>query len=149
MTRNGDKRPKGIGLNGPASRRPGTMGMAGLFPEVQTESPETMAAAFVGRLMTVEDGEAYDLLVEPYCSASGDYDVTNRSIKNMYKRYVIDADWTEALFLHVLSWVMTNKMPIDSYSFSKAVRLEERGRLPLGSLADLSMDAYTKIVIKK
>mgnify|MGYP001623214831 FL=1 len=145
MTRNGKHRQTRDSV--PASKRPGTMGLGGLFPELETETPEKLAEAFVGRLMTVEDGEAYDLLVEPYCKSSGNYDLTNRSIKSMYKRYVVGNGWDEGLFLHVLSWVMTNKMPVDSYSFSKAARLHDLGRLPLGALSNLSMDAYDKIVV--
>lgn len=147
MTRTGKRHKPASNGGTPASRRPGSLGTISLFPGMESETPDAKAEAFIGRMMRVEDGEAYDLIVQPYCESTNGYDLANRAIKNMYIKYVVNAGWDEGLFLHVLSWVMTNRMQVDSFSFDKACRLNERGRLPLGSLRDLSVDAYNKIVL--
>lgn len=130
----------------PSYQRTGTRNLLSLLPGMDTETPDTLAEAFVGRFMRANDGEAYDLLAQPYCEKTGGYDLMNRSIENMYKRYVIREEWTEREFFLALGWILTNKMPIDSFSFGKAARLAACSRLPLGDLQYLSISTFNEIV---
>lgn len=118
-----------------------------MFDEDDGGEPDekTMSQAFVGRIMKTN---VYEDIIDPYVQSRGGlYEIINREIMTMYRKFVYDGAWdAEKLFNCLLFIIKSGNPNINRYALSKIGMKYDNGDLPMGLLSGISQDDYDFIV---
>ena len=127
----------------PFYRRPTS---SSLFPGVVMLTDDDKCRAFIGRFQKADDGSVYNAFMGSYASADGTYDITNRALKNMYKRFLLNGGWDPVKYARITFWILENGIDVNSYSYARGSRLYDAHRLPTGLLETMDYDVIMWII---
>ena len=127
----------------PFYRRPTS---SSLFPGVMMLTDDDKCRAFIGRFQKADDGSVYNAFMGSYASADGTYDITNRALKNMYKRFLLNGGWDPVKYARITFWILENGIDVNSYSYARGSRLYDAHRLPTGLLETMDYDVIMWII---
>jgi hypothetical protein len=130
-------------MSTPYSRRSSS---SPLFPDVHIVDDKDKSKAFIGRFQRADGGEIYGIYMRPYAGKDGTYDISNRMLESMYKKYYLSGLWESLKFARVTFWALENDLEINSYTYSRGSRLYDRKILPTGMLEDMDYDSIMWIV---
>lgn len=136
-----DKRSKVVKSDDASTRS------AGFFADDTDDAaddPQYLAEAFVGRLTRTY---VYDDIIRPYAESRGRvYALINRSIESNYVRFVCDGGYSTEKFFVILLFLIKTNAEISQWGFSKTGAIYDSGRIPMGTLKDVSSRDYDYIV---
>jgi hypothetical protein len=121
--------------------RADSRGMMSLFGVVGPST--TDGSAFIGRFQSVP---IFEELMRPYAEAGADYDLTARKIKDMYKYFVMENNWTVEKYFRILAFALENMSDINRFVMGKAGRAYDMDNLPMGILNDMDLDDYDYVI---
>jgi hypothetical protein len=117
-----------------------------LFPDVTIRNDDDRCKAFIGRFQKADGGSIYASFMGPYAGPDGSYDTSNLMLERMYRKFLIDGDWSDLKFTRVTFWIIENRMEINQFTYARGSRLYDRSRLPTGKLEDMDYDTIMWII---
>jgi hypothetical protein len=117
-----------------------------LFPDVHLVDDRDKAKAFIGRFQKADDGLVYQQYMVDYAGGNGSYDINNKMLENMYRKYYISGLWETMKFIKITFWILEHHYDINTFSYDKVGRIYDRGRLSNGKLEDMDYDTIMWII---
>lgn len=126
----------------------GKLAKSSLLPDSVTHANSSglQASAFLSRFQRVDNGHAWETLVEPYCKATHQsYEMISVYMKRAFNEHVTNDGWSPEDFFVITCWLLDKQLKFTTENYTTYKTMQDKGFLAIGPAGKLSGRVFSYI----